>query len=74
MTLKQLEAFYWAARCSNFSIAAERLHISISSLSKRIVELEASLGCTLFDRSDVAAEFYCFSPFALSEVAFSATC
>ncbi|WP_152412401.1 LysR family transcriptional regulator, partial [Yersinia pestis] len=33
MTLKQLEAFYWAARCSNFSIAAERLHISISSLS-----------------------------------------
>lgn len=55
MTLKQLEAFYWAARCSNFSIAAERLHISISSLSKRIVELEASLGCTLFDRSGYRA-------------------
>lgn len=51
MTLKQLEAFYWAASCANFAIAAERLHLSISSLSKRIVELEESLGRELFDRS-----------------------
>lgn len=51
MTLKQLEAFYWAATCANFAIAAERLHLSVSSLSKRIAELEESLGQPLFDRS-----------------------
>lgn len=51
MTLKQLEAFYWAATCANFAMAAERLHVSTSSLSKRLVELEDSLGVQLFDRS-----------------------
>jgi DNA-binding transcriptional LysR family regulator len=51
MTLKQLEAFYWAATCSNFALAAERLHLSTSSLSKRISELEESLEVQLFDRS-----------------------
>lgn len=51
MTLKQLEAFYWAATCDSFSIAAARLHITQSSLSKRIVELEESLQKSLFDRT-----------------------
>lgn len=51
MTLKQLEAFYWAATCASFAVAAERLHITLSSLSKRINELEISLGRQLFDRS-----------------------
>lgn len=51
MTLKQLEAFYWAAKLGSFAIAADRLFISQSSLSKRIAELEASLGKPLFDRS-----------------------
>lgn len=51
MTLKQLEAFYWAATCANFAMAAERLHLSTSSLSKRLAELEDSLGVRLFDRS-----------------------
>ena len=51
MTLKQLEAFYWAATCKNFAIAANRLNISVSSLSKRIGELEASIGADLFSRS-----------------------
>jgi DNA-binding transcriptional LysR family regulator len=50
VTLKQLEAFYWAATCSTFAMAAERVHLSVSSLSKRIVELEMSLGQSLFDR------------------------
>ncbi|MDC8760917.1 LysR family transcriptional regulator [Janthinobacterium fluminis] len=50
MTLKQLEAFYAAATCASFAVAAQRLHLSISSLSKRIAELELSLGETLFDR------------------------
>ena len=44
MTLKQLEAFYWAATCASFAVAAERLHLSVSSLSKRIAELEEALG------------------------------
>ncbi|OZI53636.1 LysR family transcriptional regulator [Bordetella genomosp. 5] len=51
MTLKQLEAFYWAATCSSFLVAADRLHLSLSSLSKRISELESALGVELFDRS-----------------------
>ena len=51
MTLKQLEAFYWAANCATFALAAARVHISISSLSKRISELELSLGKQLFDRN-----------------------
>jgi len=51
ITFKQLEAFYWAATCANFAIAAQRLHLSVSSLSKRIAELEQALGVTLFDRS-----------------------
>ncbi|WP_062309785.1 LysR family transcriptional regulator [Polynucleobacter sinensis] len=51
MTLKQLEAFYWAATCINFDVAAQRVHLSPSSLSKRISELETSLNKKLFDRS-----------------------
>jgi DNA-binding transcriptional LysR family regulator len=51
MTLKQLEAFYWAAVCASFGVAADRIHISVSSLSKRLSELEESLGQALFDRS-----------------------
>ncbi|SDV50779.1 LysR family transcriptional regulator [Chitinasiproducens palmae] len=51
MTLKQLEAFYWAASLGSFSVAATRLNITQSTLSKRIAELEASVGVPLFDRS-----------------------
>ena len=50
VTLKQLEAFFWAASCASFSLAAERVHVSVSSLSKRISELEADLGRPLFNR------------------------
>jgi DNA-binding transcriptional LysR family regulator len=51
MTLKQLEAFYWAASAASFGVAAERLHVSQSTLSKRIAELETQLRKPLFDRS-----------------------
>lgn len=51
MTLKQLEAFYWAASAASFMVAAERLHVAQSTLSKRIGELETQLGHALFDRS-----------------------
>lgn len=50
-SVKQLEAFWWAATCTNFATAAERVHLSVSSLSKRIAELETTLGQPLFDRS-----------------------
>ncbi len=50
MTLKQIEAFYWAATAANFLMAASRLHVSQSTLSKRIAELELQLGTPLFDR------------------------
>jgi DNA-binding transcriptional LysR family regulator len=56
MTLKQIEAFYWAANLGSFSIAALRLHVTQSSLSKRIVELEESVGAPLFDRSGKRAQ------------------
>ncbi|MCD0505172.1 LysR family transcriptional regulator [Bordetella petrii] len=55
MTLKQLEAFYWAATCKNFAVAASRLNISVSSLSKRIGELEAAIGADLFNRANRSA-------------------
>jgi len=51
MTFKQLEAFYAAALASSFAAAATQLHLSQSSLSKRLGELEADLGKPLFDRS-----------------------
>jgi DNA-binding transcriptional LysR family regulator len=51
MTLKQLEAFYWAAALGNFATAADRLCVTQSSLSKRIAELESDLGKQLFNRS-----------------------
>lgn len=51
MTLKQLEAFYWAATTASFAVACERLHVAQSTLSKRLAELEATLGQSLFDRS-----------------------
>lgn len=51
ITFKQIEAFYWAANLGSFSIAATRLHVTQSSLSKRIAELEDAIGAQLFDRS-----------------------
>jgi DNA-binding transcriptional LysR family regulator len=56
MTLKQLEAFFLAANLGSFALAAERVHVTQSSLSKRIAELEASLGAELFDRSAKRAQ------------------
>lgn len=68
MTLKQLKAFYWAARLGSFAIAADRLSISQSSLSKRIVELETGLGKALFDRSSRRASLTAEGELALEDV------
>lgn len=67
MTLKQLQAFYWAAKLGSFAIAADRLSISQSSLSKRIAELESNLGKVLFDRSARRATLTTEGELALSD-------
>jgi DNA-binding transcriptional LysR family regulator len=51
MTLKQLEALYWSNVLGSFALAADRLFMTQSALSKRIQELEAEVGVQLFDRS-----------------------
>lgn len=38
------------ARCGSFRGAAERLHVDASAVNRRIQDLEAELGCALFDR------------------------
>lgn len=55
ITLKQLEALYWSASLGSFALAAERLAMTQSALSKRIMELEQEIGAPLFDRSGARA-------------------
>jgi len=45
-----LNAFIKVAETSSFSIAAEKLHLTQSAISKRISLLEGQLDCRLFDR------------------------
>jgi DNA-binding transcriptional LysR family regulator len=51
ITLKQLEGFYWVAELGGLEEAADRLNATQSAISKRVLELEAILKITLFDRS-----------------------
>lgn len=51
VTLKQLEAFFWAAELGGLDPAAQRLNTTQSAISKRLQELESVLGIVLFDRS-----------------------
>lgn len=51
ITLKQAEAFHWVGKLGGVVDAAERLHLAQSTVSKRVLELEATLGATLFERS-----------------------
>jgi DNA-binding transcriptional LysR family regulator len=50
-SIKQVEAFYWSGQLGSFVAAAERLNTTQSNISKRIQELESSVGAELFDRS-----------------------
>ncbi len=50
-SLKQIEAFYWTARLGGFTEAARHLNLAQSTVSKRILELEAAVAASLFDRS-----------------------
>jgi DNA-binding transcriptional LysR family regulator len=56
MTLQQLETFFWVVNLSSFAAAAERLHVTQSTISMRIHELEETLAVELFDRSQRKAK------------------
>jgi len=51
MDIKQIEYFCSVVGSGSFSLAAEELFISQSSLSKQMIALEEELGVKLFDRS-----------------------
>lgn len=51
ISLRQLQAFYWTAKLGSFGGAALRLNLAQSTISKRIIELETTVGAPLFDRS-----------------------
>lgn len=47
MTFEGLERFVQLVRCSNYSLAADELYISQSTLSRQIMSIEQELGCKL---------------------------
>ncbi|MEV0781279.1 LysR substrate-binding domain-containing protein [Streptomyces sp. NPDC050433] len=49
-TLRQLSAYVAVARAASFTAAAGQLHVSQSSLSRAVADLERQLGTQLFDR------------------------
>lgn len=49
-TLRQLSAFAAVARAASFTAAAARLHVSQSSLSRAVADLERLLGTQLLER------------------------
>lgn len=51
MEIKQVQYFLAVTEAGSFSVAADDLYISQSSLSKRIIALEKELEIQLFDRS-----------------------
>lgn len=50
MDTQALRAFLSVAEQGSFSLAADRLHLTQSAVSKRIQQLESQLGTALFDR------------------------
>lgn len=50
MNTADLQAFIEVARHESFSLAAERLHLTQPAISKRVQNLEETLGVALFDR------------------------
>ncbi|WP_228259373.1 LysR family transcriptional regulator [Siculibacillus lacustris] len=56
VTLKQIEAVHWVEKLGSFHAAAERLNTTQSTISKRIQEIEACLGFSVFDRASKTAQ------------------
>lgn len=50
ITLRQLRAFVAVADCSQFTAAADALHVTQAALSMLVKDLEEELGLKLFDR------------------------
>lgn len=48
--LTSLKIFVAAAECGNLTRAAEREHLAVSAISKRVAELEALVGTPLLQR------------------------
>lgn len=48
--LTSMKIFVAVAECGNLTRAAEREHLAVSAISKRIAELEATIGTTLLQR------------------------
>ena len=55
ITLKQIEALQWVVQLGTFERAAAKLNTTQSAISKRIKELEAAAGVSVFDRSQRSA-------------------
>lgn len=53
MTINQIECFVEAARCLNFTKAAENLYMSQQTMSRQIKALEKELGIQVFERKNV---------------------
>lgn len=51
LSIRHLRAFTEVADCGSFTRAASRLHLTQSSLTATIKQLEQSVGLTLFDRT-----------------------
>jgi molybdate transport repressor ModE-like protein len=51
MELRHLRYFKAIADCGSLTAAAKRLHVSQSSISEQIFDLESEIGATLLDRS-----------------------
>lgn len=56
ITLRQLEALHWIAQLGTFERAAIKLNTTQSAISKRIQELEATSGLSVFDRNQRGAK------------------
>jgi LysR family glycine cleavage system transcriptional activator len=54
ISLNALRVFVVAADCGSFKLAASRLGVTPGAISRQVQNLEAALGCALFDRANNA--------------------
>ena len=75
-SLKAIRVFDAAGKYGSFTVAAERLYVTQSAVSKQISILEDELGCRLFVRdkngvrlTDIGQEYHCKISHSLSDIA-----